>query len=119
MRGSYLYVIAGNPLNDAWQRDSALFRTIKARFTGNNIRFLHISSNPIEAFDRWKARVEKNNMPLEHFIVVNWNAFHSSYIISTLPRYFFIDPYGRFVTALAPPPAKAAETLFTNIGPRL
>jgi hypothetical protein len=114
MRGNYLYVVASDSRNDAWLEDSCSFRAIQARYAGKNIRFLFLAFAPGMALERESPAA--GSLPWERFTIVNWQDFHVSYIISTFPRYFLIDPRGRFVTAMAPPPTRAAEGLFANIG---
>ncbi|MDR1273598.1 MAG: hypothetical protein LBK12_03515 [Odoribacteraceae bacterium] len=114
MRGDYLYIVASDARADAWLKDSCSFRAIKARYAGKNIRFLFLAFEPTMTLEHWQSASER--IPWEHFTIVNWRNFHASYIISAFPRYFLIDPRGRFVTAVAPPPTRAAEGLFANVG---
>jgi hypothetical protein len=110
MRGHYLYVVADHTRGMAWTEDSTSLRAIREH-AGKNIRFLHLIFDPSLTFT-WKERARENE-PWEHFLVENWREFYDSYVISSFPRYFFIDPRGRFVTALASP----SENLFMHVHP--
>jgi hypothetical protein len=108
MRGSYLYVVAGDARDSAWQPDPVALQSLKRRYAGKNIRFLHLVFDPSLTTIRRDEHAEKNE-EWEHFLILNWREFHASYVISSLPRYFFIDPHGRFVTALASSPARSTR----------
>ncbi|MDR0766502.1 MAG: hypothetical protein LBF09_06175 [Odoribacteraceae bacterium] len=102
MRGSFLYIVANDSRRGSWPPDPAVSRAIK-KHAGGNIRFLHLVFDPSMTFDRWKEYAGENDIPWEHFLIVNWREFHASYLVSTFPRYILIDPRGRVVTALASP----------------
>ncbi|MDR1415344.1 MAG: hypothetical protein LBI96_05995 [Odoribacteraceae bacterium] len=116
MRGSYLYIVAADSRQQTWRADSALFRALQTRYAGRDVRFLSIALEPGATLEQWRARVADSGISWEHFMVVDWANFQNAYIISSLPRYIFIDPRGRIVNALAPPPARIAGGLFANAG---
>jgi len=56
------------------------------------------------------------NLPGEHYVVNNTNAFYSRYMISVMPRYMLIDPEGRIVDVDAPKPSSSAKLLLRSVG---
>jgi thiol-disulfide isomerase/thioredoxin len=82
-------------------------KKMEKQFHGKNIRFVSISIDTEDAYDKWKKMiVDKELGGIQLLADKNWKSqFVTDYMIKGIPRFILIDPQGKIVNANAPRPS--------------
>lgn len=111
LRGDYLYICVWTPLYaDSWETEQVAWEQLVKDYKGKDIRFMTIS------LDRYQVAERVKNISGEHFVVSDRYHFTHQYMITSLPRYLLIDPYGRIINVDAPKPSGSAKLLLGSVG---
>ena len=111
LRGKYLYIsVWAFSYGEMDKEVRAEWEKLAEEYKDKNILFATFCMGP----SQWLGQVK--NLPGEHYVVNNTNAFYSRYMISVMPRYMLIDPEGRIVDVDAPKPSSSAKLLLRSVG---
>ncbi len=85
---------------------------LRKKYPTDELAILSISLDKEKDLLKWEAAVAELQMDWSNWIIFNGteSEFSSAYTISTLPRYFIVDPQGRVVNDQAPRPSDPALT---------
>ncbi len=107
LKGNYVYI-------DVWAtwcapciKEIPSLKKIEKKYDGKNIKFVSISVDQKQSYDKWKAMIQEKE--LGGIQLFSDNAMQSTFItkynISSIPRFILIDPAGKIVNAYAPRPS--------------
>ena len=97
----------GNPEKELKALDS-----LSDSYQNKNVRFIVL----VPDHQSNSRLVKKNNKLLTYFYSYNNRQFFSDYLVSTLPRFLFIDAQGCIIRARAPQPTENIHLLFSKVG---
>lgn len=82
-------------------------KKVEEQFHGKNIKFVSISIDTEDAYDKWKKMiVDKELGGIQLLADKNWKStFVTDYMIKGIPRFILIDPQGKIVNSNAPRPS--------------
>lgn len=110
--GSYVYICVWSAWSNPWKAKET-WNDIIREFKGKNIRFLTCYMG---GDDREKLAKLVDQVEGEHFIINDVATFRDNYMVNSLPRYLFLDPSGRIVSANAVAPSESMKLLFRSVG---
>ena len=116
--GKYVYI-------DVWAtwcrpclREIPALKELEETYRDKNIEFVSISTDKPDKHEAWKNMIRAKDMSGIQLYAGKDNSFSKEYLISSIPRFIFIDPEGNIVSANAPRPSNAVEIkkMFDKVG---
>ncbi len=106
-KGKYLFLDIWATWCGSCIKEFPYLEKIKKKYKNRNIEFIGISIDKEEKYSAWKKMVKEKELGgIQLFADNDWNSkFIQDYGISSIPRFILIDPTGKIIEAIAPPPS--------------
>lgn len=104
-RGSYLYVMVWTTWCMPCKSEFSYLEFLQKRYSGKNIRFLTVAVDGSGNEEKWREFLKEHPYGGVHTFADSGNDFNEKYMIISVPRFIFIDPYGKIIDSNAPRPS--------------
>lgn len=116
-KGSYVYIDVWATWCTPCKQEIPHLKRLEEEYKNKNIQFVSISIDKLEAKEKWKRMIQKENLGGAQLLAdKDWeSSFIKKYAIdgTGIPRFILIDPKGYVVDAVAPRPSNPSlKTLF-------
>ncbi|CAM1372762.1 TlpA family protein disulfide reductase [Tenacibaculum xiamenense] len=118
--GKYLYIDVWATWCSFCKRETPLLKRLELQYHDQNIEFVSISVDNINAKDKWKETIEQKEMGgVQLFADKSFGSdFIKKFAIKGLPRFIMVDPEGNIISPNAPRPSDGEKlmNMFEELG---
>lgn len=118
--GKYLYIDVWATWCSFCKRETPLLKRLELQYHDENIEFVSISVDNINAKSKWKETIEQKEMGgVQLFADKSFGSdFIKKFAIKGLPRFILVDPEGNIISPNAPRPSDGPKLtkMFEEIG---
>ena len=118
--GKYLYIDVWATWCSFCKRETPLLKRLELQYHDQNIEFVSISVDNINAKNKWKETIEQKEMGGVQLLADRsfGSDFIKKFAIKGLPRFIMVDPEGNIISPNAPRPSDGEKliNLFEELG---